>query len=188
MRIVCHMRIFFRTKDEIEVFLDHLFSVICPFCGAVGTVIRHGFIRWSHSPEDCGIRAWRIRCKKSAQRNGCGKTWSIRTGDTLARRSFCARQLWAFLSELQQARSIRSAWIAAKIPLTLDSGYRLYRHLHRCQSVLRTHLCARAPPPEERTGVPLLQVFHHLKEAFGLATCRISAYQEHFQRSFLATA
>jgi hypothetical protein len=183
------MRIFFRTKDEIEVFLDHLFSVICPFCGAVGTVIRHGFVRWFRSPKDSGIRAWRVRCKKSAQRNGCGKTWSIRTGDTLARRSFSAQHLWSFLAELQQARSIRSAWIAAKFPLTLDSAYRIYRHLHHCQSVLRTHLCARAPPPQgKRTGVPLFQVFQHLKEAFGPATCRISAYQENFQRSFLATA
>ena len=182
------MRIFFRTREEIEVFLDHLSSLICPFCGAVEVVIRHGTIRWSHSPEQCGIRAWRIRCKKSPKRNGCGATWSIRVGDSLPRRSFSAQQLWTFLSELQQARSIKHAWEQSNFPLSLDSGYRLYRRLCRCQSVLRTRLCARAPPPEGRTGVPLFQVFHHLKKAFAVATCHISAYQVHFQRSFLATA
>ncbi len=182
------MRIFFRTQEEIEAFLDQLPSLICPFCGAVGVVIRHGTIRWSHSPEKSGIRAWRVRCKKSPQRNGCGATWSVRLGDSLLRRAFSAQQLWAFLSELLQARSIKNAWERAKFPLSLDSGYRVYRHLCRCQSVLRTRLCARAPPSAGRTGVPLFQVFQHLKEAFAAATCQISAYQVHFQRSFLATA
>ncbi len=182
------MHLFFRAPEEIEVFLEQLASLVCPFCGATGVVIRHGTIRWSHSPEQCGIRAWRIRCKKSSQRNGCGATWSIRVGDSLLSRSFSAQQLWAFLVELPQARSIKKAWERAKFPLSLDTGYRLYRRLCQCQSVLRTRLCARAPPPEGKTGVPLFQVFHHLKEAFATATCPISAYQAHFQRSFLATA
>jgi len=182
------MRIFFRTQEEIEVFLAHLSSLTCPFCGAVGVGIRHGHIRWSHSPAACGISAWRIRCKKSPQRNGCGATWSIRVGDSLLRRAFSAPQLWAFLAELQQACSIKQAWERAHIPLSLDTGYRLYRRLCLCQSVLRTRLCARAPPPEAKTGVPLFQVFHHLKEAFAAATCPICAFQVHFQRSFLATA
>ena len=182
------MRIFFRTQEEIEGFLDQLPSLICPFCGAVGVVIRHGFIRWSDSPEQCGIRAWRLRCKKSPERNGCGATWSVRLGDSLLRRAFSAQQLWAFLAELMKACSIKQAWERANFPLSLESGYRLYRRLCRCQCVLRTHLFARAPPPEGRTGVPLFQVFQHLKEAFALATCHISAYQVHFQRSFLATA
>jgi hypothetical protein len=182
------MRMFFQTPEEIEAFLGQLPSLICPFCGAVGVVIRYGYICWTHSPEQCGIRAWRVRCKKSPRRNGCGTTWSIRLGDSLLRRAFSAQQLWAFLTELQHARSIKQAWERANIPLTLDSGYRVYRRLCHCQSVLRTRLCARAPPPAGRTGVPLFQVFHHLKEAFATATCQISAYQVHFQRSFLATA
>jgi hypothetical protein len=181
------MRVFFRTRAEIEQFLARLHLLSCPFCGAVGTLIRHGYIRWFHSPENSGIRAWRIRCKKSPRRRGCGRAPSIRLGDVLPRRCFDAKQLWAFIRALQQARSIKSAWERAAIPLSLDTGYRLYRHLGRCQSVLRTHLCARAPPPRVKTGVPLLQVFTHLEEAFARG-CPISAYQEHFQRSFLAMA
>ena len=178
---------FFRSKAEIERFLASLYLLRCPFCGAVGTLIRHGYIRWSHSPESSGIRAWRIRCKKSPRRQGCGRTPSLRLGDCLPRRCFDARQLWAFIQALLKARSIKAAWERAGIPLSLDTGYRLYRHLGQCQSVLRTHLLARAPPPKVKTGAPLFQMFTHLKEAFG-RRCPVSAYQEHFQRSFLALA
>ena len=181
------MRVFFRTRAEIEQFLASLHLLSCPFCGAVGTLIRHGYIRWCHSPTKSGIRAWRIRCKKSPHRRGCGRAPSIRLGDVLPRRCFTAKQLWAFIRALQQARSVKRAWELAAIPLSLDTGYRLYRHLNQCQSVLRTHLFARAPPPKVKTGVPLFQVFAHLKEAFGCG-CPVSAYQEHFQRSFLAMA
>lgn len=181
------MRVFFRTKTEIKVFLTRLPFLSCPFCGATGTLVRHGYIRWFHSPQESGIRAWRIHCKQSPSHRGCGKAPSIRIGSTLPRRCFGAKQLWAFIMALQQSRSIKSAWEKAGIPLSLDTGYRLYRRLSRCQSVLRTQLCARAPPPKVKTGVPLLQVFAHLKEAFNRG-CPVCAYQEHFQRSFLAMA
>ena len=181
------MQVFFQSKTQIELFLSRLPFLCCPFCGAVGTLVRHGYIRWFHSPREGGIRAWRIRCKKSPRRYGCGRTRSIRLGNSIARHGFDAKQLWAFIRALQQARSIKSAWERASIPLSLDSGYRLYRRLCQCQSVLRTHLCARAPPPKVKSGAPLFQVVAHLKEAFGRG-CPVGAYQEHFQRSFLAMA
>lgn len=181
------MQVFFRSKAELEAFLDHLPSLRCPSCRAEGTLVRHGYIRWFRSPEENGIRAWRVRCKKSPRRHGCGKATSIRLGDCIPRRCFDAKQLWAFVQALLKARSIKSAWEQAGIPMSLDTGYRLYRRLVRCQSVLRTQLCARAPPPKVKTGVPLFQVFAHLKEAFGNSN-PIRAYQEHFQRSVLALA
>jgi hypothetical protein len=181
------MQVFFRSKTEIEAFLDRLPSVHCPACGAVGTMVRHGFIRWFRSPEENGIRAWRIRCKKSPRRSGCGRTTSIRLGNCIPRRCLDSKQLWAFIRALLKARSIKAAWERAKIPMSLDTGYRIYRHLQKCQSVLRTHLSARAPPPKTKTAVPLFQVFAHLKEEFGNGN-PIRTYQEHFQRSFLAVA
>lgn len=181
------MQVFFKTKAEIELFLSRLSLLRCPFCGAIGTLVRHGYIRWFNSPEECGIRAWRFRCKKSPRRRGCGRAPSIRLGSSIPRRCFDTEQLWAFIQALLRNRSIKAAWEQAGIPLSLDTGYRLYRHLGRCQSVLRTHLCARAPPPRVKTGVPLFQVFEHLKKAFGRG-CPVWAYQEAFQRSFLAIA
>jgi hypothetical protein len=181
------MQVYFRTQAEIQRFLAALHLLRCPFCGAVGTMVRHGYIRWFETPEKNGIRAWRIRCKKSPRRRGCGRAPSIRLGDCIPRRCFDAKQLWAFIQALLKARSIKAAWEQAGIPMSLDTGYRLYRRLGRCQSVLRTHLCARAPPPRVKAGVPLFQVFAHLKEAFGNSS-PIRAYQEHFQRSVLALA
>lgn len=181
------MKVFFRNQAEIERFLGSLQLLQCPFCGVVGTLVRHGYIRWSRSPEEHGIRAWRIRCKKSPRRRGCGKTRSIRLGEFIPRRCFDAAQLWTFIRALPTARSIKAAWEHSGIPMSLDTGYRLYRHLNRCQSVLRTRLCARSPPPKAKAGAPLFQMFAHLKKAFGLAH-PIHAYQEHFQKSFLAVA
>jgi hypothetical protein len=181
------MRVFFRTRGEIEQFLCDLPLLRCPSCGTVGTLVRHGFIRWFHSPQENGIRAWRIHCKKSPRRRGCGCAPSVRLGESIPRRCFNASQLWAFIQALLQERSIKRAWEHAGIPLSLDTGYRLHRHLGRCQSVLRTHLSARAPPPVVNAGVPLFQVFAHLKEVFG-RDCPVRAYQETLQRSFLALA
>lgn len=169
------------------MFLSRLSLLCCPFCGARCTLVRHGFVRWFVSPEKHGIRAWRLRCKKSARRNGCGKSWSIRLSQCIPRRCFSASQLWAFIRKLLTERSVKRALERSEIPISLDTGYRLCRRLCLCQSVLRTHLCARAPPPKIKAGTPLLQVFAHLKEAFGRG-CPIRGYQETFQRSFLAIA
>ena len=181
------MQVFFRNRREIERFLSDLSRLRCPSCGAVGTLVRHGFIRWCHSPKESGIRAWRIRCKKSPRRRGCGYAPSVRLGNSIPRRCFSAQQLWAFIRALLRERSIKRAWEHAGIPLSLDTGYRIHRHLRRCQSVLRTHLSARAPPPIVKTGVPLFQVLAHLKEVFG-RECPVRAYQETLQRNFLALA
>jgi len=181
------MQMFFKTRAEIEAFLARLHCLCCPGCGAVGTLVRHGYIRWFRSPEDNGIRAWRIHCKKRPDGSGCGCAPSVRLGDSIPRRCFDAKQLWAFIRALLKARSIKAAWELAGIPMSLETGYRLYRRLNRCQSVLRTHLCARAPPPKIKAGVPLFQVLAHLKEVFGNHS-PIRAYQVHFQKSFLAQA
>jgi len=181
------MRRFFLTLQEIHLFLDRLACLRCPFCGAVGTLVRHGYIRWFRSPEDNGIRAWRIHCNKRLDGSGCGRAPSVRLGDSIPRRCFDAQQLWTFIRALLKARSIKAAWEEAGIPMSLETGYRLYRHLNRCQSVLRTHLCARAPPPKIKAGVPLFQMLAHLKEVFGNHN-PIRAYQVHFQKSVLAQA
>lgn len=181
------MPTFFRTVDEIELFRSKLPWLRCPFCGLSGALIRHGYTRWSHSPHQSGIRGWRVRCKPSAHHPGCGGTWLLRRGDTVPRRCFSAKQLWAFIQTLLDARSLKSAWERSGLPCSLDTAYKVYHRLVRCQSVLRTHLGARGPPPKVKTGVPLFQVLAHLKEAFG-DDSPIVGYQEAFQRDFLSMA
>lgn len=173
---------------EVEEFLGRLCCLRCPSCGVIGNLIRHGYIRWHSSPEKGGIRAWRIHCQKRRGQGGCGHAPSIRLGDCIPRRCFSAEQLWAFLRALSQARSVKAAWEQAGIPMSLDTGYRVYRRLLRCQSLLRTRLCARAPPPEATSaGTPILLTLAHLKQAFATKH-PVSDYQVEFQQSFLAVA
>lgn len=179
------MQVFFKTKADIESYLSQLKLIQCPFCGANETLIRHGTTRRYESPEESRIRLWRVRCKRSVRRNGCTRTWGIRLGETMLRCFFTARELWAFIQELERASSIKSAWERCGIGLSLDTGYRLYKRFILCQSLLRTSLCSRSPPPKKSAGSPLFQVFKHLKEVFGDA-CGVRAYQECFQKDFLA--
>lgn len=181
------MQGFFKTAEEVELFRDKLPFFRCPFCGTTGALIRHGYTRWSHSPHKSGIRGWRVRCKSGDRHAGCRATWLLRRGDTLPRRCFSATQLWAFIRTLLDARSLKSAWERSGFPCSLDTAYRVRRRLVRCQSVLRTRLSDRAPPPEVKTGVPLFQVLAHLRKAFGNES-PIERYQESVQRDFLATA
>ena len=181
------MQGFFKTAEEIELFRDKLPFFRCPSCGLIGALIRHGYTYWTHSPQETGIRGWRVRCKPGNPHQGCGVTWLLRRGDTLPRRCFSTAQLWAFMQVLLDARSLKSAWERSSFPTSLDTAYKLYRHLVRCQSVLRIRLCARGPPPKVKTGVPLFQVLAHLRKAFGNES-PVERYQESFQRDFLATA
>ena len=181
------MQMFFKTAEEVELFRDKLPFLRCPSCGRIGALIRHGYTRWTHSPHKSGIRGWRVRCKPGDLHQGCGGTCLLRRGDTLPRRCFSSTQLWAFMQVLLDARSLKSAWERSSLPASLDTAYRLYRRLLRCQSVLRTHLCARGPPPKAKTGVPLFQVLAHLEKAFGNDS-PVERYQESLQRDFLATA
>lgn len=181
------MPLFFSTPEEIEAFRSTLPVCRCPFCGLVGALIRHGFTYWSHSPKENGIRGWRVRCNPTNHHSGCGATWLLRRGDTLPRRCFSAKDLWTFIQAILDSRSLRNAWERSGFPTSLETAYKVYRRLVRCQSLLRTRLCDRGPPPKIKTGVPLFQMFAHLQEEFGNVS-PVGGYQESFQRDFLATA
>ncbi len=183
------MRRFFESVEVIERFLDSLRDLICPFCGSRGTFVRHGFIWGAISPTEHGIRAWRIFCDPDSPRGkGCGRAPSVRLSTTLQRRCFSALGLGKFITALRRGQSIRAAWKDSGIGLSLRTAYRLYKRLNRCQSIWRTHLHSRAPPPRRKSaGSPLIEVFDHLKEAFGDVSA-VRAYQENLQRDFLAIA
>lgn len=112
----------------------------------------------------------------------------LRPGNIVPGRWFDAEELESFLRALMRARSVKAAWEATGIRMSLDSGYRLYRRLRLCLPVLRTRLCARAPPPTGAGGKSALrQAYEHLRSAFG-DDGRICSYQLAFQTPFLAVA
>jgi len=102
------MKYFFENWADIEVFLERMMAMCCPKCGACGALGRHGFIR-GHLDDmgGHGVRARRIRCRP--KKGGCGRTWSVRPGDSLFRYCFATRQAWAFLREILRGRSIKAA-------------------------------------------------------------------------------
>lgn len=179
------MQRFFENKGAIEQFLKHLHGLQCPLCGATGTFERHGFIRGSLSETEYGIWGWRIFCDPDSPRGtGCGWGPGLWLSSTLLRRCFTAAQLLLFILALSAGLSVYASWGQSGIALSLRTGYRLHGRLIQCQSILRTSLCSRAPPPERKKSAssPLLQVVDHLQETFGSVT----AYQEDLQRDFLA--
>ena len=184
--ILPRMRRFFRDRGELERFFKRLPGLVCPVCGAHGTFVRHGYIRGAVSPTEYGIRGWRIFCDpKSPRGKGCGWGPGLWLSSTLLRRCFTAEQLLVFILALCAGDSVRAAWRQSSIGLSLRTGYRLHKHLGLCQSILRSRLCSRSPPPEKKgASSPLLQVFEHLQETLG----SVKAYQEKLQRDFLALA
>lgn len=174
---------------ELERFFKRLSTLVCPRCGATGTFVRHGYIRGAVSPREYGIRGWRIFCDPDSPRGrGCGWGPGLWLSATLLRRCFTAESLLLFILGLCGGRSVRVAWRESGVALSLRTGYRLHKRLGLCQSILRTCLRSRSPPPKSiSASSPLLQVFDHLQEAFGRSRA-VAAYQEALQKDFLALA
>ena len=104
------MNLFFESWADIKAFLNRLVAMRCPFCGASGSLVRHGFI-YGYVDDRCidqsGIRARRIRCHP--RKGGCGAAPSLRPGDRLFRYCFSTKLAWAFLRELLRGRSVKAA-------------------------------------------------------------------------------
>ena len=116
------MQVFFEDEKEVGLFLSRLAGTCCPFCGVTGALIRHGYLRWFKGLKAGDIRGWRIRCKGNRRSQGCGRTHSIRLGQMLPRRYFNTADLWAFLRELLDARSIKNAWELSGLSMSLDAA------------------------------------------------------------------
>ena len=183
------MRVFFRTIQDIEVFRSNLHMVRCPKCGRTGSMVKHGYTHGfsKDAQKQKERRRWRIYCKPNKSRNGCGHAPSVALSETIPHHCFSTFDLWRFILALKKSRSIKSAWESSGMQRSLDTGYRLFKRLHLCQSRLRTNLISRAPPPAEGNASALFQVFEHLKESFGNDD-PASHYQECFQQGILATS
>jgi len=168
---------FFPSNKLLFNALNSLSSLACPRCGAVGLFKRHGYIRGWLSPNQRGIRAYRIYC--NTRRGGCGHAPSLRLSSVLPHRFLHADTLWSFLRGLLRGRSVKASWEAARTGIALDSAYCLLRAITRNLSAIRTLLLARAPPPSVEKGAQteLLQTLHHLQEVFGKSHA-IRAFQE----------
>jgi len=175
------MKWFFASKELLLRFLQQLSSLQCPRCGAVGCFNRHGLLLGFVSPNQEGIRAWRIYCRP--RQGGCGYTPSLRLDSTLPRRYVDAQTIWIFLKLLLKSDSVQAAWDQAHTGLCVDAAYRLLRDLKAQTHSIRTLLLARGPPPNSPAQKSLHLTIQHLKEVFGEGSA-IQAFQQKTQQGF----
>ena len=94
--------------------------------------------------------------------------------------------LSGFLGRLGQGLSRKAAWEGLGTPLSLETGYRIWRRWRRALSHIRTFLHQLGhSPPASGTECPVLELFDQLTEVFPHTPCACAAFQGHFQAPLL---
>jgi hypothetical protein len=178
---------FCRGTEEWNASAKNLKLTACPHCKAVGTLNRHGFLYGfdDGSPRHKTVRAHRVYCSNRHARPGCGRTFSVWLADKIRRVSLTTACLWRFLQHAA-AGGVLAAIRAVDCHLSGRSLLRVWKRFDLGQSMIRTALAARCPPPElpaQPPRRPAAQVLAHLQAAFPDAHCPIAAFQ-HATRTF----
>ncbi len=159
----------------------------CPHCHVTGCLNKHG--KRNRYDERAGketICAARVFCNDRGNMDGCGKTYPVVLIERMYQRIVSCQTLWSFLLLLLAGGSVKDAWEDATSAFCLDTGYKLRASFIKSQSHIRT-LLNRFGPPRKLNNItdPVMQTIQHLKTAFRASSCPVSAFQLHFQRSFL---
>jgi hypothetical protein len=185
---VSEQRWFCRNAEEWNAIAERLKQTPCPHCKAVGTLIRHGYLRGydEGNSQQKTVRARRVFCSNRNLRRGCGRTISVWSADKIRRLSLTTHALWRFFKDAV-ARSIAAAIRAIADCRRSDRTWqRIWKRFDLGQSKIRTALSARCKPPElpaEPSHRPAAQVLAHLQAAFPDADCPIATFQ-HALRTF----
>jgi hypothetical protein len=187
---VVHQR--FCRAEEWAAIAERLKQTSCPHCKAVGTLIRHGYLRsFDETSPQKTRHAQRVFCSNRNARPGCGRTFSVWLADKVRRLSLSAGALWRFL-QLAVAGSLLAAGHAVCGRLSDRTWQRIWKRFDRAQSHIRTALHGRCPPPDtppqpigKPKRQPAAQVLAHLQAAFPDAPCPIAAFQQATQTSFV---
>ena len=164
----------------------------CTHCLSIGFLILHGFLYGYITAQDSAamqIKGHRIFCSNRYNKQGCGKTFSILLSSVIKRISLCASLLWEFLKYLfsnVSLQKITDTFNNGKNIYSLASFYRLRRKIVHNQHFIRTKLNQICESPQETGKWSVLQqTIAHLTDAFSEHTCPVSAFQYHFQTSFI---
>ena len=160
----------------------------CPFCHLYGTLILHGYLK--SKPDDFElnyiIRGHRIFCSDRDKKNGCGRTYSLKLSVFIGKLSIKAYGIWQFLVNLLKGNRPYTAFKKTGLPYSNSSIYRLYQRFIHQQSYIRSLLTQiMGPDLKQNTSSSILQTITHLKNSFIHHLCPVSAFQNHFQVSFL---
>jgi hypothetical protein len=148
---------------------------------------RHSFLRGNDPAAADGrlSRGQRVFCSNRGQRGGCGRTFSIVPAEVLPRHTITASMAWRWLVQLLAGLSLKSAVESLRLPLALETFYRLRRALRRKLDLIRPRLFEQQAPPVSSQSDPLLQTVEHLQAVFPGAECALAAFQLRFQHPFL---
>jgi len=180
---------FCRSDAEWSTIAERLKQTPCPHCKAVGTLIRHGFLRGYDEGDSQRktIRARRIFCSNRNRRRGCGRTFSVWVADKIRRLSLTTHALWRFLQNAVAGSLAAAVCAVADCRRSDRTWQRIWKRFHLGQCQIRTALSAWRPPPElpaEPARRPAAaQVLAHLQAAFSDADCPIATFQ-HSMRTF----
>jgi hypothetical protein len=180
-------RIFVGDEAALGKTLRALKGRACPFCKRIGTLNRHSHIAGNNPEAFQGrtTRGQRAFCSNRGRRAGCGRTVAILFSFVLPRYTFNARLLWRALAALLTGTSIKAAWEAAQLTLTLDTFYHLLQRFRRRLDIVRTALCAWQAAPHSAARDPLVQTLEHVRCTFRAYTNPLEAFQLRWQRPLL---
>jgi hypothetical protein len=182
------VRRFYASEDELQSILAGLKQQPCPQCKVVGALIRYGYLRGYDEDDERqrSTRARRVFCNnRKANKNGCGKTFSIWAVDKIRRLSLGTQNLWKFLKGVSDDGNKLQALRQLKCSISDSAPYRIWKRFEGAQSSLRTALGALCQAPVIKSDRPEDQVVAHLEAAFPDHTCPISAFQQTLQVFFL---
>ena len=178
-------RWFYRNDAEWMAIVERLKQTPCPHCKAVGTLIRHGFLRGydESSTRAKTERARRIFCSNRNARRGCGRTFSVWLADKIRRLGLTSGALWRFLKHAA-AGPVVAAIRTADGHLSDRTWQRIWKRFDQAQCHIRTALSACCSPPQlPGAQRPAEHALAHLLAAFPNAPCPIAAFQ-HALRTF----
>jgi len=179
---------FYSCNDDLKQFHFQLKQTPCPHCKSIGFLNLHGYLRGYDEHDFCKkvIRGRRIFCNNRGRCSGCGRTFSILAAQILKKFMIGAQSFWRFLKKVLAGRLKIQAFQAAETTLTRSSCYRLWKLFRLRQAAIRVKLLNLCPAPlNSLTHQPQLQTILHIKTAFASSSCPITAFQNHFQTSFL---
>lgn len=181
---------YYRSEAQLSEILITLKLSPCPHCKLIGALILHGFLYGNEegaSDNNRHIRGRRIICNGRKKHNkGCGQTFSIKAANTIRNVCITAQSLWSFLTDILMEHSKASAFIKLTDRIHPSSAYRLYKRFSKGQSRIRSFLSRLDPRPKlPTTSCATTQTIAHLKSVFATDPCPITAFQMHFQVSFL---
>lgn len=105
--------------------------------------------------------------------------------NVLPRHSFTAGLLGDLLVKLCLGFSVHSAWIALRIPLSLQGTYGLLRRARDSLGDIRCRLLKFSDPPLSRQVDPLLLSAEHIRSVFDPEKCAVGAFQHASQQALL---